>query len=45
MHHAAVHVARRVDDLPAGTALDVADEADPAGILLLRRVVEPLSLR
>ena len=40
VHHAAVHVPGRIDDLAARPTLDVADEADTAGILLLPRIVE-----
>ena len=43
MHHAAVHVLGRLDDTPARPSLDVAHEADATGVLLQRRIVQPLT--
>ena len=40
MLHAAVHRQRGFDDLPAWPALDVANEADAATVLLKRRIVQ-----
>ena len=45
MHHAAVHALRRRHDVAARPTLDVAHEADPAGVLLEGGVVEPLAVR
>ena len=45
MHHAAVHVLGGLDDAAACPPLDVADEADAAGVLLPRRIVEALWTR
>lgn len=45
MHHTAIYVLRLLNDFAAGTSLNVTDEAYAAGVLLKRRVIEPMPFR